>query len=339
MTHGRIARLCIALLIGVGPLAAGGCGRGAANAPDTAATRRPLTIGAYYWPGQYWIDIANDRGWFREAGVDVRVVDTNGDYFAAIRDLAAGHIDIHQPTLYDVILLNARGADLVVLAVGDQSAGADGIVARPWIDTVARLRGRRVGVARGTYSEYLLSVVLRMEGITFSDVTLVDIRAEEAADRIGSGAVDAVVTWEPALAEALERVKGRKLWDSSAIPGISPTVIAVRRSVARERRADLQRVMRAWKRATEFLDREPEAAYAIVARVNHKTIGEVRRLADLDRRVGLRENLHTFSLSSGFESIHGTTRVMTGFLLKGGLIASAPGSTDFLDPRLLKDLP
>src|SRR5712691_126502 len=58
-----------------------GCGRPHPAAPS----HPPLRVAAYYWPGMYWIDIANDLGWFREAGLNVAIVDTNADYFASFK--------------------------------------------------------------------------------------------------------------------------------------------------------------------------------------------------------------------------------------------------------------
>lgn len=326
------AFLCLAAVAG------GGCRRGSASAPDSAPAPPPLLIGAYYWPGSYWVDIANDRGWFREAGVDVRVVDTNADFFASLRDLAAGRLDICHPTLYDLILLHARGVDLLGVAVSDQSAGADGIVSIPSIGSIAGLRGHRIGVPKGTYSEYLLSVVLRSEGVSTDEVSLVDILAEAAAEALAAGRVDAVVTWEPELETARARVHGVRLWDSSITPGISPSIISTRRTVLRERRDDLQKVLAVWRRASALLDRHPDEAYALVARANHKTIDEVRSLALTDRRVGLRDNLAAFSFASGFESLHGSARVMTDFQFTRGLIAYRPDTADLLDPALLRTL-
>ena len=89
-------------------------------------------------------------------------------------------------TLFDVMLLNSKGADLIGIATTDQSAGADGIVARAGIDSLTALKGKRIGASKGTYVEYMLSIVLAREGLAMSDVTLVDMPGEQAlAERRG----------------------------------------------------------------------------------------------------------------------------------------------------------
>lgn len=300
--------------------------------------RPPLTVAAYYWPGQFWVDIASDQGWFREAGLDVKVIDTNADYFASIKDFAAGKIDIHQPTLFDVILLNAAGADLVAVAVTDQSDGADGIGARPGLETIAGLKGQRVGVAAGTYSEYLLSVVLVREGISQDEITRVDMPAEKCGEELAKGTVDAICTFEPMLSEGVEKVKGRKLWDTSDTPGVSPAVLAARQSLLRERADEVQKLLQVWQRSVEFLRQKPAEAHAIVARVNKKSPAEVGALAKVDRILDRPENLAAFSYAQGFDSLHGTARVMNDFLLKQKLAPQRIDSTEILDARFLKGL-
>jgi NitT/TauT family transport system substrate-binding protein len=305
---------------------------------SAAPSRPPLRIAAYYWPGMYWIDIANDLGWFKEAGLNVAIVDTNADYFASFNELVEGHIDVSSLTLFDVMLLNAKGADLVTIATTDQTAGADGIVARPGLESLTALRGKRIGVGQGTYGEYILAIVLAREGIALSDVTRVDMPGEKAAAGLAAGTVDAVVTWEPIVAEAVEKAKGKKVWDSSRIPGVCPAALATRRQLVRERAGDLQKLMQVWKRTTEFIAEKSEVAFAIVARVNKKTPTEVREFASIDRILGPRENKTAFSYAAGFDSLHGAARVMNDFLMKQKVISEPLDSTELLDEQFLNAL-
>ena len=58
------------------------------SATPTSST--PIRVGAAYWPGFYWMDVAQEKGWFKEAGLNVEWVDTNADYFASFDDLVSG---------------------------------------------------------------------------------------------------------------------------------------------------------------------------------------------------------------------------------------------------------
>ncbi|MEA3095662.1 MAG: NitT/TauT family transport system substrate-binding protein [Caballeronia sp.] len=314
------------------PLLLGGCD---SKQPATSA-RTPLRIAGYYWAGSFWVDVANEKGWFKEAGLAVAIVDTNQDYFASFADLVEGRLDVDDLTLFDVMLLNAKGGDLVGIATTDQSAGADGIVARAGIDTLAALKGKRIGGGKGTYVEYLLSIVLGREGLAMSDITLVDMPGEKAHERLAAGDVDAVVTWEPALTEAVEKAHGHKLWDSTIIPGLSPSLLTTRASVARERPEDLQKLLGVWQRGSEFIQQHPEEAFTIVARVNKKTLAEVRQFAAGVRLLDRRANLVAFSYGAGFDSLHGSARMMNDFLVKEKLAPKPIDSIALLNDSFLK---
>jgi NitT/TauT family transport system substrate-binding protein len=313
-------------------LVLGGCD----SKQPAAPTHTSLKLSAYYWPGNFWVDIANEKGWFKEAGLAVTMVDTNPDYFAAFTDLVEGRLDLNGLTLFDVMLLNSKGADLVCIATTDQSAGADGIIARAGIDTVAALKGKRIGGGKGTYVEYMLSIVLGREGLAMSDVTLVDMPGEQADEKLAAGTVDAVVTWEPALTDAVEKAHGHKIWDSTIIPGLSPSVLVTRAALARERPEDLQKLLGVWQRGAEFIEQHPEEAFGIVARVNKKTLAQVRHFAAGVRVLDRRANLVAFSYGAGFDSLHGSARMMNDFLLKEKLAPKPLDSIALLNDRFLK---
>jgi NitT/TauT family transport system substrate-binding protein len=311
------------------------CGR---PHPAAAPSHSPLKVAAYYWPGANWVDIANDKGWFKEAKLDVTIVDTNLEYSASFKELVEGRLDAAGMTLFDMLTLNGQGADLVCVATTDQTAGADGLAARPGIDSIAALKGRRVGAGKGTYAEFILHVLMTQEGLAREDVTFVDIPGEKAAEELSKGSVDAVFTWEPILTEAVVKAKGRKLWDSSSIPGINPSVLVTHRRLVRERVGDVQKYVRVWQRGVEFIKQNPDEAYGIVARVNKKTPAEVKAFAAVVRLLDARDNTSAFSYTAGFDSLHGTVRVMNNFLLKEKAISEPLESTQLLDDQFIKAL-
>ncbi len=333
-------RACLALAVScavVSLSALTACDRRADEPPPPPAA--PLKLQAYLWPGAFWVDIASDQGWFTEAGLEVEVVNTNADYFGALAAIADGRLDVGFFTLFDAIRFRREGADLVCVAAVDQSDGMDGIVARHGIASVTALRHKRVGVAKGSYNDYILGVVLAYEGMARTDLTIVDVPGEQSPAALARGAVDAAVTWEPYLTDAKARSNGRKLWDSSRIPGISPSMLTTRRAVARSRTAELQKLLQIWQRGAEFIRRRPDDAFVIVARVNKVPLATVRALAALDRVLTLRDNLDAFSYAQGFTSLHGTIRVMNDYFARQGTAGPSVDSDALLDPRFLKGLP
>lgn len=311
------------------------CGREAA---PPAPARPPLNLATLYWPGAFWVDLAREKGWFREAGIEANFIDTNADYVGSLDAVVSGRLDTQDFTLFDLVSHRSRGADLVMIVCTNQSAGADGIVARAGIERLADLRGRRIGIPKDSYSDYICTTLLQRERIAGSDVTRVDVQGEKAPAALAGGQVDAVITWEPFLSEAAKLAGARRIWDSSQLPGISPAGLTVRRTLLEERPAEVQALVRVWARATDFLLQHPDEACAIIARVNRKTPAEVRALLRQDKILDRRAALTAISYAAGFDSFHGSARVMNDFLLKQNLTTQRLDSSEFLDPRFLKAL-
>ncbi len=301
-------------------------------------TGLPMKVGRYYWPGQYWIEIADNKGWFAAAGLNVELVDTNPDYYGSLRDTAEGKIDVNNIPLFDLIHFNAAGSDLVLVINADNSAGAEAIVAKPAIATLADLKGKTIGVEQGSYTEYILDTVLRQHGLSPADVTKVAIASEQAAEQFGKGKLDAIVTWEPIVTTAIEQWHGRKLFDTAEIPGISPNGQAFHRSFIKQRPADVQAYVNTWHKTTQFIREHPDEAFAIIAGIYAVTPDEAQAFAGLEHILDLRENLSAFSYGAGFESLHGVAKRTNKFLIDKGATTKRLDSTGFIDASFLRTL-
>ncbi|WP_432474718.1 ABC transporter substrate-binding protein [Amphritea sp. HPY] len=301
-------------------------------------TGLPMSVARYYWPGEFWIEIADKKGWFEAAGLNVELVDSNPDYWSSLQDTVDGKIDSNTFILFDLMQFNAAGSDLVVVTNSDYSAGIDAIVARPAIATIEDLKGKTIGVDRGTYLEYILDIVIRRHGLTPGDVTKVKVAGEKAAEEFGNGKLDAIVTWEPIVSEAIEQRNGRKLFDTSEIPGLSPAVNVFHRSFIDERPGDVQAYVNVWHKTTQFIKENPDEAFGIIAGIYDVSPAEVQAFARLDRTLDLRENLTSFSYGAGFESLHGAARQANNFLMEQGTINKQLDSTAFIDATFIRAL-
>jgi ABC-type nitrate/sulfonate/bicarbonate transport system substrate-binding protein len=65
------------------------------------------------------------------------------------------------------------------------------------ITSAAELKSKRVGVTKGTASEYFLSTLLALEGLTTDDVKLHHFQPEELIEGFINNEVDAYIPWEP----------------------------------------------------------------------------------------------------------------------------------------------
>lgn len=293
----------------------GGCG---GTEPAPPAQPQSLRVGASFWPGQFWVDIAHHRGWFAEAGLKVEWVDTNADYFASLEDVAAGRLDVAAFALFDLVAYETRDADLVGFLASDTSAGAESLIARPGIAHVRDLAGRRLGLSKGTYLEYLWHLASERAHLDPGSVQIVDLQSETAGAALASGTVDAILAWEPFAGEALAAVGGRRLFSTAEIPGALWAVYATRREVVETRGEEIAAFVRVWRRTDAWMRANPAEALAIVAQVNGRPVEAVRAMLLKDQVLDVGDNRRAFAYAPGFDSLHGAARRFNDFQLGVG---------------------
>lgn len=298
----------------------------------------PIKVAAFYWPGTYWIGIAAEKGWFREAGLNVELVDCNADYFGSEKDLVEGRLDVNTFVLFDFLDYIAHGAALVGIVNPDYSAGGEKLVARPGIEQLADLKGKKIAVPEKSYLVYDLEVAIGRAGLKLTDVQIVNVQPEKAPEALIKGEVDAMFTFEPFATQGLEAVKGHNLFDTSQAPGLSPTLIVFQRKFIDERQSEVTAFVKVWLRTTTFIKAHPDEAFGIVASINRKTPAEVRQFAEIDNILDLRDNELAFSFAAGFDSLHGAVRQMNDYMIARDITDKKLDSSQFLERSFIRAL-
>src|SRR5882672_3889160 len=111
------------------------------------AASAPLKIGYSDWPGWVAWQVAIDKGWLKQAGVDASF--EWFDYSASMDAFSAGKIDGVLVTNGDALVTGAAGAKSVMIMLTDYSNGNDMIVAKPNIKTLKDLKGQKIGIEVG----------------------------------------------------------------------------------------------------------------------------------------------------------------------------------------------
>jgi NitT/TauT family transport system substrate-binding protein len=295
-----------------------------------AAPPSAIRLATYEWPGSYWIEVATEKGWFAEAGLNVQRIDVDTRYFDALEDVATGKLDAMGFTEFDLVRHVSAGEDLVGVAAIDYSEGAESMVAKPGITRLRDLKGKRLALLRGTYLEYLLSVVAEREGLNLSDLSLVDLSEEAAMDAFKAGTVDAIFVWEPYGTRAVA-AGGVKLFSTADFPGLTYSVLTLRRSFIKSHPEQVAAMIQVWHRAERYVHDNPEDACAIVARLFKQPYSDIHDLMRTVRVLSLADNDRAFSYAAGFESLHGSWRRMNDFLLDKGLVHARVDSPSHLD--------
>ena len=122
----------------------------------------------------------------------------------------------------------------------------------------ADLEGQRIGVLLGTSYELYINEVLKLGGLTKSDVTMVNLSPEEVVAALQNDQIDAGYTWEPVTTDAINN--GYKVVYTSETVGslFIPDGIVFRASVVEERPEDVRAFLKAWFEAVEYRKNKPE---------------------------------------------------------------------------------
>jgi NitT/TauT family transport system substrate-binding protein len=156
------------------------------------------------------------------------------------------------------------GLNPVILLVMDESNGADVLLARPGIKSLAELKGKRIAVEVSAVETYTLTRALQHAGLTVKDVTPVYLPMEKHLEAFQSGTVDAVVTYEPNRTKLLA-LGAVDLFNSSMIPGEIVDVLVARRDYLEKHPQRGVALRQAWFAALEQMRRSPHDSAKLMA--------------------------------------------------------------------------
>jgi NitT/TauT family transport system substrate-binding protein len=166
------------------------------------------------------------KGWFKAAGVDVQMIWF--DYGPSIDAFAAGKTDADCIVASDAMGAGATGAASKFIAIIDYSEGSDMIIGKPGINSIKDLKGQKVAIELGLVEHFLLLEGLKRNGLSQSDVTLVNTPTNNMPQTLASGSVAAVGAWYPISSQALLSAPGSKrLFTSADAKGLIYDVLAV----------------------------------------------------------------------------------------------------------------
>jgi sulfonate transport system substrate-binding protein len=97
------------------------------------------------------------------------------------------------------------------------------------ITDTAGLHGRRVATGRGSIGHSLILAVMRQQGWSKSDLTIVFLQPADAKAALASGSIDAWSTWEPYTSQVEVLDGGRRVTSAAGLlPGLTYLAATVR---------------------------------------------------------------------------------------------------------------
>jgi len=268
----------------------------------------------------------------RKFGLDVQetVFPKGIDIFPAI---VKGEVDL-AASAADAAIANRAGGGQVFVVAGFAKGGAR-LVSRAdlALKTVADLKGKKVGVARGGAQELLLLAELAKAGLTWSDKEGKDVQIAYLAfadlnQALLQKQIDAMCQSEPQSSQALNKGFGVEMLKPYDTPLGEPVrVLVMTEKLYREKPAVAEKVLECFVDATRHFLANPKVAEQYV--VSQMFKGQIT--AD-DFQDAIANSPYTYDVS--VEHIQVTTDLMAKYGV--GKMANPPRAADWVKLDLLQ---
>ncbi len=233
---------------------------------DGTVVRDKVTVGISKSFTSVTVYVAQKKGFFSDEGLDVTLKEYSSGK-KATEALFIGEVDISTVADIPVVFNGFKRGDFCVFATSTYTYSSIKIIARKdrGIKTGADLKGKKIGVNKGTTSHFYLAVFLIHNRLPISEVEIINIKMPELPSALKNGVVDAISVWEP------HTQKTKQLLGDHAIELQSSEIMRENSNFATMKQFDkehpqiLQKLLRALDQATTFIKDEEEKSQEKVA--------------------------------------------------------------------------
>lgn len=311
LAHVRRVACCLAVTLAV-----------SAWSGPASAQKLTVLLDWFVNPDHGPLIVAQERGYFADAGLEVEFIQP-ADPNDPPKLVAAGQGDIavsYQPQLHlqvEAGLPLVRIGTLIATPLNALVALEDGPV-----DSVADLRGGKVGYSIGGFEDAVLGAMLERHGVSLDEVELINVNFA-LSPALVSGQVDAVIgafrNFELNQLDILGK-PGRAFYpEENGVPAYDELIyVAHRDSLLKP---ELRSFLDAVEKATNWLINHPEEAWEVFKASDPDLDDELNRRAWLD-------TLPRFALRP-YALDRGRYARFARFLEDSGLISDPPPVADY----------
>ncbi|MFZ2988318.1 ABC transporter substrate-binding protein [Ideonella sp.] len=311
------------------------CATLAAGLSFSAPAAAEVKVGVSDWPGWVAWYVAEQKGYFKKNGADVKLV-WFANYTDSVSALSSGQLDANSQTWSDTLGPLAKGIKIKAILVNDNSAGNDALLVSPKIKTFADLKGKQVALEQFSISHFVLANALAKNGLKPGDVKIVNLAAGDAAAAFIGGKVDAAVVWNPWIHQITSSGKGRALFTSKDMPGLVPDLLVAQEKSIASKRKELVGMIKAWFETEKFIREQPAEAAKIMAKVVSMKPDEYQVFMPGTKFFDAAANKAAFDPAQP-ASLLAVTPTILGFLNEHKLIEGKPDAAKGVDASLLAD--
>ena len=191
------------------------------------------------------------------------------------------------------------------------------IIAKPGINALKDLKGKKIGVEVNFVDHLLIIKALESIGLKETDVTLVNVATNDTPQALASGQVDAIACWHPISGQALKLVPGSKpVYTSKDLPGLIYDCLYVSPASLASRKADWQKVVSVWPRVVAYVNdpKTQDDALGYMSKRVGITAAEYKAIMGGTKLLTIAENVTRMTKpTTGLDSLVGSTAVVNAF--------------------------
>jgi NitT/TauT family transport system substrate-binding protein len=311
-----------------------------AETSSSSSSSQPILIGYSDWPGWVAWQVAIDKGWLKDAGLNVEF--KWFDYSASLAAFAANQLDAVLVTNGDNLVTAAGGTQGVMILATDYSAGNDVIIAKAGINSIAELKGKSVAVEQGLVDHLLLSSAMADAKLPATDIKLINSVTNELPQVFASAGIDAIAVWQPVANQALKAVSGSKIiYSSKDKPGLIYDTLSVNANHLATHPEAWKKIIQVWDKTVKYIQ-DPVTRDDAINIMAHRVGVDPAQYAQFvggTHLLDLAANKQVFRKGAGLDSIYGSTYHVNQFNLRNGIYHTEVNADGLISASLIDTLP
>ena len=229
-----------------------------------AQTLVKMTIATGVDPAFSQFYVAKEAGIFTKHGLDVSI-NTGPSGSAMVPFLINNQVQAAYGSDIAGVINHNLDNNVVVVA--------DGTYLKRWMSILGKnindlegLKGKKIGIAKGTASELFWNRLLEKKNLKAADYKIVDVEAPEMLAAIERGDIDAFSVWEPWPTRTLLAIKGTKILQDA--DGILNNInfIYMNKTWIESNRETAENFMRSLVEANDLINKDRPAAAKMVSK-------------------------------------------------------------------------
>jgi ABC-type nitrate/sulfonate/bicarbonate transport system substrate-binding protein len=229
-----------------------------------AQTKAKMTIATGVDPSFSQFYVAKEAGLFDKNGLDV-TINTGPSGSAMVPFLINDQVNAAYGSDFAGVVNHNVDPKIVAVADGSLLVNWEEVVGRNVAD-LAGLKGKKIGIAKGTGSEIYWNAVVEKYHLNPSDYQIVDIEAPEMVAAIERGDIDGFAVWEPWPTRTILSVKGTKILVGSKGLIQNRNFIYMNRGWIEKNRGTAIAFMRSLVEANDIINGDRPKASAMVSK-------------------------------------------------------------------------